>query len=267
MATNQINPEAARYLGLYVYALIDPRGVDEIFYVGKGRNNRAFSHLNECPALGSTLDSRQQRIAEIRAAGHEPRVEIIRWKLEECDPSTAIEAALIDTLPKLTNQIKGHDVQHGRRRIEELIAEGSAPFLKANPPAPALLIRLNARSGEQPMEIEPGYFRSGSGWFSGIDDQQLYDSTRGWWRINQTTIQKKRISYAISVHQGLTLAIYSIERWLDPREADGRMAFQGTRLNDGPVFKFYFGKAGKRIPLIQHAQNPIHYWPQEDPQP
>ncbi len=33
-------------LGYYVYLYIDPRD-ESVFYVGKGRSNRCFSHLND----------------------------------------------------------------------------------------------------------------------------------------------------------------------------------------------------------------------------
>ena len=36
----------AKELKSYVYLYIDPRN-DEIFYVGKGNNNRCFSHLKD----------------------------------------------------------------------------------------------------------------------------------------------------------------------------------------------------------------------------
>jgi len=52
----------------YVYALIDPR-TNLPFYVGKGKNNRMLQHLKEGATSGV---KKNNRIAEIRAAGFEP---------------------------------------------------------------------------------------------------------------------------------------------------------------------------------------------------
>ena len=42
----KITPEVAKILKSYVYVYIDPRN-GEPFYIGKGKDNRAFTHLSE----------------------------------------------------------------------------------------------------------------------------------------------------------------------------------------------------------------------------
>jgi len=43
-------PNVARKLKTYVYRLIDPRN-GETFYIGKGQNNRVFSHIRASKTL------------------------------------------------------------------------------------------------------------------------------------------------------------------------------------------------------------------------
>lgn len=54
--------EVCRKLGNYVYRLIDPRN-GEIFYVGKGRNNRVFDHAAGLPNVAD--DDTQQLGAKL----------------------------------------------------------------------------------------------------------------------------------------------------------------------------------------------------------
>ena len=87
----------ARRIGpYYVYALVDPRD-DAIFYVGKGTGRRLLSHGRAAdlsdPAGRSS--AKLDRIRAIRAAGLEPRIDVIRHGLDERSALT-IEAALID---------------------------------------------------------------------------------------------------------------------------------------------------------------------------
>jgi hypothetical protein len=107
-----------QHLGLYVYALVDP-GDGSIFYIGKASgSNRPFSHLS----TGSGETEKQRRIEIIRAAGEEPRVEILRYGLETEQAALDVEAAIIDSLgmENLTNPVRGHDTQRGRQTAEEI---------------------------------------------------------------------------------------------------------------------------------------------------
>ena len=62
--------EKLRY---YVYLYVDPR-TDTVFYVGKGRGNRAFSHLRDRSESGKV-----EVIEELDKLGKEPRIEILRY--------------------------------------------------------------------------------------------------------------------------------------------------------------------------------------------
>jgi hypothetical protein len=67
--TPSIPPEVADRLGWYVYIYVD-RSDGRVFYVGKGHKRRVLAHLG---AEGESLKVRT--IAELRAAGTEPRLE------------------------------------------------------------------------------------------------------------------------------------------------------------------------------------------------
>lgn len=58
----------------YVYALIDPRN-DTPFYIGKGKGRRANTHLWETPETRN--EHKENKIAAIRTAGMEPRIEYL----------------------------------------------------------------------------------------------------------------------------------------------------------------------------------------------
>lgn len=82
-----------------MYALVDPR-FDQIFYVGKGSRQRLLAHGREADLTTgeSTRSAKVQRIRDLRAAGYEPRVDIVRHGLTE-NRALEVEAALIDCVP------------------------------------------------------------------------------------------------------------------------------------------------------------------------
>jgi len=243
-----------------VYLISDP-ATDEVFYVGKGTRTRLIQHINE--GVGADMSvgaesAKRTRIRDIRKAGHEPRLEVVRHGLSERE-AFLIEAALIDCMPHLTNTVAGHDAAAGRTTLDELITRYAAEPLKQNVP-PAVIIRLTPPFRRKREALEPGYVRDGSGWEAGMDQETLLDSTRGWWRISPRTIERLGVRHAIPVFEGITRAIYEIDSWIGPRR-DGRYAFTARVVNSGKFHAAYVGKWGRHVPFGESSQNPVTYWP------
>lgn len=91
-------------LKTYVYRLIDPRN-GETFYVGKGRGDRVFAHIQEQVETADP-SNKLKRIREIRLAGFEVAHVIHRHGMDN-KTAVEVEAALIDAYPGLTNIVAG----------------------------------------------------------------------------------------------------------------------------------------------------------------
>jgi len=129
--------EVGDALASYVYVYIDPRN-HHPFYVGKGKGNRLFSHLDD-----QTESEKVRRINELLAVGLEPQIDVLRYGLSDAE-AALVEAAAIDLIgrPPLTNVVAGHRAQSfGRITSQEVIA-----MLTAKPVVvrqPAILITIN----------------------------------------------------------------------------------------------------------------------------
>lgn len=238
-----IRPEVAHRLGYYVYLYVDPR-TGQPFYVGKGQGGRALSHLSE------EAESRKcARIAELRAEGKEPRIDILAHGLRDEETAFRIEAAVIDLfgLDALTNEVRGwRSLQLGRIPLPELTM-----YYAAKPVAvevPALLIRINR------------LYRHN------MTPQELYEATRGVWKLG-TRCTKAR--YAFAVFEGVVREVYAIESWhpaattpyatrdASQLKTDGRREFVG-RVAEAAVRDAYVGgSVAKEFP--QGLQSPVVY--------
>lgn len=139
----QFDPLVEKYLGNYVYALIDPR-CGSIFYIGKGGGNlnagnrRVLDHLAEAseavagkrPHTAKTL-----RIAEILSDGHEVVWKVIRRGLASVEQAHEVEAVAIDLLQSvgisLTNSVRGHGSQDSGLISSEQVLAKAAPAFSA----------------------------------------------------------------------------------------------------------------------------------------
>jgi hypothetical protein len=239
----RIAPEVAHRLAYYVYLYIDPRN-EQPFYVGKGQDARALSHLSE------EAESRKcARIAELRAEGKAPRIDILAHALRDEETAFRIEAAVIDLfgLDKLTNEVRGwRSLQLGRIPLPELTMYYAAKPVEVG--VPALLIRINR------------LYRHN------MTPQELYEATRGVWKIGQRCTHAQ---YAFAVFEGVVREVYAIETWhpagttpYTTRDAsqlktDGRREFLG-RVADATVKDAYVGRSVAS--QFRHGlQNPVVY--------
>lgn len=218
-------------IGYYVYILKDPRN-DTIFYVGKGKGNRLFQHV-QCALVNATDNDKYNLIREIHKDGKEVEHFILRHGLEE-KLSLEIESTIIDLLgiENLTNSVKGHDTwERGLKTVDEVFQHYDAKAVTFD--EPCIIININRL-----------YTR-------GISDQKLYDSTRASWILG---VKRDRAKYAIASYRGLVREVYAIEKWQpngDRWEFIGKVAEDKIRdkyLNQS--LENYIKKGG---------QNPIRY--------
>jgi hypothetical protein len=188
---NSFSAAVVQQLDYYVYVYINPLD-DTVFYVGKGQGNRAFFHLDDPgPSAKAAV------IAEIRAAGQEPRIEILVHGLKDEEVALKIEAAVIDLLGKkgLTNEIAGYQSRsHGRMTTDQIRALYGAP--PANITEPTVLIRINRRYRHT------------------MTPHELYDATRGYWKVGP---DRAKARLAMAVYAGVIREVYEIKAWFPAR--------------------------------------------------
>jgi uncharacterized protein len=171
----------------YVYLYIDPRS-GEVFYVGKGFGNRAFSHLSD-----TSEKEKAKRIKEIKKEGYEPIIEILIHGINDDNTIKRIEASVIDLIgvDKLTNIQKGYEArEHGRMSINQIIAMYQSKKVKIT--EPSILININ------------------KSFHFGINPVELYDVTRTAWKVGN---KRNKVHYAFSVYQGIVQEVYEIMGW------------------------------------------------------
>ncbi len=185
-------------LGHYVYLLIDPRN-GEVFYVGKGVTDRFFQHGH--PEDGPL---KAARMAEIKAAGLEVKVEIIRHGMATKEEAFLVESAVIDAygIEKLTNKVRGHG---------------------ANDLGRASLADLAARYAPEEADIlhRVVFVKLADTYRKGMSADDLYESARGVWNLSVEKAQD--YAYVLALWEGLVVEVYHVMRWQPANPANYRM--------------------------------------------
>jgi hypothetical protein len=151
-------------------------------------------------------------IRELRANGLEPRIDVVRHGIETEREALLLEAALIDSLPDLTNKVSSYGIEFGRAPLSELVTRYGAQLLEASDP-PVLMIRLTPRWIPLREKLEPGYFRMGAGWYPDASSTELFDAVRGWWKGQPDKPRSPGVRHVIAVVEGVTRGIYEIDQW------------------------------------------------------
>lgn len=248
--------------GFYVYALIDPRN-NKVFYIGKGTENRVFSHEIESGKSPKSEKSKLQKIQEIEKDGFSVKRVIVNWGLSEPEAFVS-EATLINLLNyipdmRLTNEVSGHHV-HEALSVEDFeLHYGAVPLKKEDIKHSILVIKINKL-----------YRRN-------MSKEELYDSVRGYWNASLKSIRDKKVEYVFGVYNGLIVAVYKPDEWhythemVDAPQRENLTAEDYERLKNRVYFvckdyhsldksgQFYLHKSIVNLKANQSAQNPITY--------
>lgn len=223
-------------LGYYVYLLSDP-ATDEIFYIGKGKENRVFMHVQD--ALHTEWESdRLDRIRGIHEAGREVGVFILRHGLTE-DEALLVESSLLDLpiLAHLTNKVKGHHSwEKGLKTLDEInhLYDAEDALIED----PGLIININ------------GLYRRF------MSEEEIYQATKEAWLLGP---RREQVKYVIASYRGIARGVYRVKSWYPVPTKEGRMryGFEGEVAPES-VRARYLHKSLKMY-RSRGAQNPIKY--------
>mgnify|MGYP001178924859 FL=1 len=238
----KFSKEIKKALKYYVYLFSNPI-TGEIFYVGKGKGDRVFYHLED-----TNENEKVKKIKEIKSQGREPKIEFLVHGVEDEVTIKKIEAAIIDLIGKnkLTNKIGGYESSYfGRMDLNQIKARYTSD--EANITEKVVLIKLSTtfRYNMEPFE--------------------LYDYTRGIWKVAEN--RRNEITHAFAVYDGIIQETYNVLQWFkagttyanrdyDEWDKTGRWEFIGS-ISEEMRTKY-------RYKSVEHywsanAQNPIRY--------
>jgi len=167
---------------------VDPRD-DSVFYVGKGKGKRALSHLSD-----TKESSKVNKISELEKLDLKPKIELVRFGIENSEEAERIESSCIDILgiDNLTNEVRGKGAKFvGRKTLDEVSALISSEDVEVDDPVVLILINKT--------------------FYYGMDDLHLYEITRGLW--NRFPKNYKSAKYALAVYEGVIQEVYDIAGW------------------------------------------------------
>lgn len=186
----KLTSSVIKELKYYVYIYLHPI-TNEIFYVGKGKGNRLFSHLND-----ESESKKVEYLKNLQKQKLSPKIEILIHGLEDEKTALRVESSIIDLLglDKLTNKKGGYkSALYGRMTIDQVKSMYDKKSVEIK--EPSILIRINQAFRYSMTETE------------------LYDYTRGQWRLNLNSAKKAK--YAFSIYEGIIQEVYEIFDWYE----------------------------------------------------
>jgi uncharacterized protein len=240
----RFDESTSQKLQYYVYALIDPRD-EKPFYVGKGKDNRVFDHL-ECALESPKASDKYEKIREILNSGSPVTHIIIKHGLTE-KAAFQVESSLIDYSlyfgHELANEVLGHNsIENGLMSSDEVIRKYNAPRLEKMD-GNCVLININKT------------YKRGSG-VNGI-----YQTTKESWVIDKHKTSTTK--YALSEYRGLVVEVFEILDWYPVNTIDKkgkpkvRWGFNGV-VAPIQIRQKYINMSVAHVKL-KGSSNPIRY--------
>lgn len=238
-------PEVVEQLQYYVYRLIDPRS-GQTFYVGKGKGNRLYAHVNDAlkdyegisytDSEEDDVSSKIQQIRDIKNAGLEVIHVIQRYGLTEKE-AFEVEAALIDCYGGLTNIQSGYSSDRGVNNAEVLQRDLSCEIFEDIDDLKYCIIKITAESIRNRGSV--------------------YEAVRKHWRVNLNRI--KNIKYVLASCNGVIVDVFEAERWYAVPDVPDRCMFDGKQASDEIRNLFinkrlpkHYMKKGMASPVLYH---------------
>ena len=207
---SQFDDIAAKKIGFYVYALQDP-STDTIFYVGKGVENRWYSHITD--SRKSEIGAPSEKLEMIRAIekrGESVKVWIVRHGIQDEKTAYEVEAAVAHTLKIIGSAVSSAHMVDLKNLVEThhpergLISVGRAQSL------------YNARRAPE-ITVPCVLVKVSRLWNPEMSDEEVMEATVGWWPYQKKAHHAK---YAFAVSRGTIRGIYRIAEIRDRREGD-----------------------------------------------
>lgn len=224
-------------LNYYVYRLIDPRN-QSTFYIGKGRGNRIFDHVNSVKNNNRSVSNKELIIQSLLDQNLQPGYVIHRHGMDE-QTAFEVEGALLDAYPEALNDANGHDnASRGLMTVKEILFKYELPELPL-PNFSVLIINVNNISNP-------------------FDRDAIYKQVQGDWVLSVQNAS--RMEYVLAVYKGIAIGIFKPLEWL-PSKQPRRFYFKGKEASS-EIWQMYIGENGKRItnPKMKNSQNPIKYY-------
>lgn len=227
MNNNECQASGKNSREYYVYRLVDPN-TGHTFYVGKGKGNRVFQHVEEAKKLISTdEDEGSLKIQQINQITERDKKEVIhiihRWGMTE-NEALEVEAALIDVYPalSLTNIQSGHGVERGMISADKW-REMQEIAVYEEPDVDYVIIKIRE-------EILKNH------------NYDIYRTTRKAW--NAKLSSANRYKYVFSVINGIVKEVFEVSRWYTSADEGERIEFEGRPCNE----EWTKQVIGKKIP-------------------
>ncbi|NOS55745.1 MAG: GIY-YIG nuclease family protein [Cyclobacteriaceae bacterium] len=208
----RFDPLQIKRLGNYVYALRDPRD-RKIFYVGKGKANRVFSHFNKADKVNSnsanlnTIDSKTLRILDIWKHDEDVEWIILAHNLAiKHNITDYVESAIFDCLSESQNgDTLNENVPPKSSRLspDDIIAFAAGYVNPKTPLATVFIFPIHNTA-------------------QGLTS--IYNATRAAWYVTRTN-QNVSQAYATGLKNSISIGSFEISKWVAASIVPGKHEF------------------------------------------
>lgn len=245
--------DVIKQLEYYVYRLVDPR-TGHTFYVGKGKGNRVFAHVQEAldnyegenylvrdengDVVEDDISLKIKQIREIHAAGLEVIHIIHRYGLKDEKVALEVEAALIDCYPGLSNIQAGYASDRGVTNASGLQNDLCLETFADQENLKYCVIKVRSTTVSEKGSV--------------------YEAVRGSWRVSFDRISK--CPYILAAVNGVVKGVYQVEPdgWKPVGDGSNRYDFTGTEAPEN-IQKLFLNKRLPERYTKRGASNPVQY--------